>query len=408
LPEGWTVVRLGDVLTRSDERLGKAPEPDILTCTEGDGLILQMDKFSRRVASEDTSKYKTVRPFDIVFNPYLLWLGAIGQSKRDALAITSPVYEVFRPVDSLIDPGFAGLSLCDISMRSAYDSISIGSIPRRRRATAERFVELEVTIPPLRQQRRIVDLLHHLSSLDDALSKSLAAHLSALRSVVVRLIESVRGDTVPVHALFELVIGGVWGASEGERAAPVRALGTSIFRNGVFELDASNATPRSLSEKQLERRWIREGDIILERSGGGPNQPVGRVVIAPSDMPGVVPTDFMRLLRPRSGVVEPWFAYWVLWALYQTGVTQAHQRQTTAIRNLTVRSYLETTCVLPPVGEQRHVCDVAEAVRTAAESHRAPLEAVRKAADAIRSELLADEFRMPNTYDAFLHRTAAA
>ena len=57
--------------------LGDDEEPEILTCTENAGLVLQRERFSKRVATEDTSDYKIVLRNDIVYNPYLLWAGAI-------------------------------------------------------------------------------------------------------------------------------------------------------------------------------------------------------------------------------------------------------------------------------------------------------------------------------------------
>lgn len=51
---------LGDLLERSDESLGATPEPEILTCTERGGIILQKERFAKRVATNDVSKYKVV------------------------------------------------------------------------------------------------------------------------------------------------------------------------------------------------------------------------------------------------------------------------------------------------------------------------------------------------------------
>jgi hypothetical protein len=76
--------------------LSDSPEPEILTCTERAGLILQRERFAKRVATEDTRKYKFVRRTDIVYHPYLLWAGAIDQCWIVDEGITSPAYEVLR------------------------------------------------------------------------------------------------------------------------------------------------------------------------------------------------------------------------------------------------------------------------------------------------------------------------
>jgi hypothetical protein len=49
-----------DVVEQSNERLGAASEPEILTVTERGGLVLQRERFAKRIATGDTSLYKVV------------------------------------------------------------------------------------------------------------------------------------------------------------------------------------------------------------------------------------------------------------------------------------------------------------------------------------------------------------
>lgn len=133
-------------LVRSEERLGDAEEPDVLTCTESGGLILQRERFAKRVATDDASKYKIVRMGDIVYNPYLLWKGSIDQCWIVDLGITSPAYEILR-VRSGFDPTIIGQIVTSPEMVKRYDGISFGTVQRRRRAPVEKFLELEVNLP---------------------------------------------------------------------------------------------------------------------------------------------------------------------------------------------------------------------------------------------------------------------
>lgn len=137
---------LGDVLCESNDRLGDAAEPEVLTCTESGGLILQRERFAKRVATDDASDYKIVRRSDIVYNPYLLWKGSIDQCWIVDVGITSPAYEVFR-VREGFDPTIIGQLVTSPEMVRRYDGISFGTVQRRRRASPEKFLELEVNIP---------------------------------------------------------------------------------------------------------------------------------------------------------------------------------------------------------------------------------------------------------------------
>ena len=146
MPAAMIKVPLSEVLDRSDERLGDSPEPEILTCTERAGLILQRERFAKRVATEDTSKYKVVRRTDIVYNPYLLWAGAIDQCWIVDEGITSPAYEVLR-IKQGWDATIVGALIKSPRMIKMYDGISVGTVQRRRRAPVERFLALKVQLP---------------------------------------------------------------------------------------------------------------------------------------------------------------------------------------------------------------------------------------------------------------------
>jgi type I restriction enzyme M protein len=141
-------VALSELLEPSSERLGDGnrPEPEILTCTEGAGLVLQRERFAKRVATENTAKYKLVRKGDIVYNPYLLWKGSIDQCWIVGEGITSPAYEVFQ-VREGYHRAIVGRLLTSAEMIRRYDGISFGTVERRRRAAPASFLNLQVDYP---------------------------------------------------------------------------------------------------------------------------------------------------------------------------------------------------------------------------------------------------------------------
>ena len=153
--------QLHEILEPSSELLGDKEEPEILTCTETAGLVLQKDRFAKRVATENTKKYKVVRRGDIVYNPYLLWAKSIDQCNVVDIGITSPAYEVFR-IKNEYDKNLIGFILTHPAMIKAYKGISIGTVTRRRRAAPERFLKLEIQLPNLNFQNKYSNLLEEL------------------------------------------------------------------------------------------------------------------------------------------------------------------------------------------------------------------------------------------------------
>lgn len=156
--------RLGDLLEQSKETLGDREEPEVLTCTEGSGLVLQRERFASRVATENTTKYKRVSRGDIVYNPYLLWKGSIDQCWIVDEGITSPAYEVFRVKDGY-NVAIVGSIVTSREMVRRYDGISFGTVERRRRAAPANFLDLKVMLPTGPDADRLGQLLDRLREL---------------------------------------------------------------------------------------------------------------------------------------------------------------------------------------------------------------------------------------------------
>lgn len=165
-------------------------------------------------------------------------------------------------------------------------------------------------------------------------------------------------ERVPLESLISHIIGGAWGKAPGEADVEVTAFGTKAFVGGASILSADTGTPRSVSRGQYAKRELSDGDIILEVSGGSNTQAVGRVLYVDGDMPFVIPSSFMRLLRFDQTRVLPRFAFLLLQWLYQSGRSAACQSNTTGIRNLNVPVYLGTSVALPPIAEQRRIVDL--------------------------------------------------
>lgn len=183
---------ISDVLEPFDERLGNRIEPPVLTLTEKKGFVSQVERFNKRLATDDTSKYKLIRRGDVAFNPYLLWAGAIATNMDWDDAIISPAYPTFHTREDF-DPSFIKWLLGGEPIRLYYDSISFGAVPRRRRAKTEDFLELRLPhLPPLSEQKRIAAILDTA----DALRTKRQAALAKLDDLVQATFLDMFGDPV--------------------------------------------------------------------------------------------------------------------------------------------------------------------------------------------------------------------
>ena len=132
---------------------------------------------------------------------------------------------------------------------------------------------------------------------------------------------------------------------------------------------------------------MRDGDLILERSGGGPGTPVGRVAIIDGFGP-VYCNNFCQHLRVDASRCSPFYVARALWHRYLQGVTTRLQHQTTGIRNLDYAGYLAFPLLLPPLLEQRAIAAVLDSIDDAIERTEAVITATERLRDALLHELL--------------------
>jgi len=155
---------------------------------------------------------------------------------------------------------------------------------------------------------------------------------------------------------------GDWGDDDGEKA--VHVLRSTNFTDRG-KLNVHDVATRYFSSKKADKMALRKGDLLLERSGGGPAQPVGRIAFITDDLQNHWFSNFVQLLTPNPDKLNPEFLGWVLLELNQRGVIERLQHQTTQMRNLDFRDYLRVFVPIPPRPEQDQI---ALSLRTAMEA----------------------------------------
>ncbi len=155
-----------------------------------------------------------------------------------------------------------------------------------------------------------------------------------------------------------------------------------VLRNTNFNndgtLDYSDIAELLVQVNQFSPRQLRLGDIILERSGGGPSQPVGRVVFFDRKDSDFSFSNFTTRVRVTDEfVANPKYLLYFLLHFYSTGHTNALQSRTTGIRNLMFSDYRQVVVPLPPLDEQRRIAAVLTAIQDAIAAQEDVIAAAR-------------------------------
>lgn len=178
-------------------------------------------------------------------------------------------------------------------------------------------------------------------------------------------------------------IGGIWGDEVGVSEVDVQVVRvTELKAHG--RIDPSSAVTRSVTSKQLSSRELQEGDLLLEKSGGGPNSPVGRVGYFSQEEARTVCSNFMQLMRPDKSKILPKYLFYFLDGFHSNGGTIPMQTATTNIRNIKTPQYMDIDIPVPSLVEQNKIIEILE-------DHLSRLDAALT--DIKQAKLKASQFR---------------
>ena len=262
----------------------------------------------------------------------------------------------------------------------------------QQRVNKEIFTTLLIPLPPIEEQNRIVteikkwfSLIDTLETAKEDLQESIAQAKSKILDLAIhgRLVPQDLNDEPAIELLKRInpkftpcdnahyanvpsnwttillgdlcfTINGLW---KGKKPPFVNV---GVIRNANFtkdcKLDYTNIAYLDVEVKQYEKRKLQCGDIIVEKSGGSDNQPVGRTILFERKDGDYSFSNFTSVLRIYDGYPAiPEFLNMFLQSLYQTGVTKRMQTQTTGIHNLIFNQFLAIPVLLPPIAEQSRI-----------------------------------------------------
>ena len=148
---------------------------------------------------------------------------------------------------------------------------------------------------------------------------------------------------------------GVWGDDEKEDENDIVCFRIADFDYGHGILKFDNITYRNIQKGQLEGRQLSQGDLLIEKSGGGDATPVGRVVRFNYDGEATC-SNFIHSISVKETSSSN-FLYYFFYSLYANKENLLYFNQTTGIQNLKVGEYLSQSIFLPELGEQKAIAE---------------------------------------------------
>ncbi|MFZ1987252.1 MAG: restriction endonuclease subunit S [Desulfatitalea sp.] len=196
IPAHWKVRRCATLFQEIDER--DCPELPLLNVSLNTGVTLRVFSDDRiESVAADFSTYKVARKGDLVFNKMRFWQGAGGIAPEDGL--TSPDYTVAR-FSSELDERFVELLVRLPLFSNEVRRYSYGMVDDRLRLYWMEFRNLRIPVPPLGEQKEIVNRLDSESEIT-ALVSALQQSISLANERRAALITAAVTGLIPVEEM---------------------------------------------------------------------------------------------------------------------------------------------------------------------------------------------------------------
>ena len=404
VPESWVWCRLDDIVcelkygtSEKSSSVGK-----IAVLRMGNITNVGTIDYSNLVYSsndEDIEQY-SLEKNDLLFNRTNSseWVGKTAIYKEEQPAIYAGYLIRIKPL--LISPDYLNTVMNSGYYRDWCYDVKTDAV-NQSNINAQKLSQLMIPIPPLKEQGRIVAEMDKWISLIDIVKNGKGDLLTVIKQAKSKILDlAIHGKLVPqdpndeppiellkrinpdftpcdnghytqlpdgwcVVTLKDLCenINGLW---KGKKEPFVNV---GVIRNANFtkdfKLDYSNIEYIDVEQRTFAKRHLENGDLIVEKSGGSDNNPVGRTILYEGKSGVFSFSNFTMALRTRNNnIVLSKFLYYYILAKYQKGDMRLLQTQTTGLRNLILDKFLSMPIHLPPLSEQKRIIDRIETIFT--------------------------------------------
>jgi type I restriction enzyme S subunit len=355
----WQNVRLGELLRRSDEAVAPASDIEYREITVrmwGKGVVER----GRMSGSRLSGRRFVARPGQFILSRIDARHGAMGlvPAELDGALVTND-FPLVSLNTTKLEPAFFSWLFRTAHFVELCKQASEGTT-NRVRLKEERFLALQIPLPPLPEQRRIVARIEELAAqIHEACILRQQAAVEAEALFIAQISSLFEDDNSWQHvgsAISELrgaVRSGPFGSQllhEEFTPSGVAAIGTRDVQKNRFVLKAGWFVS---AEKfgQLRRYQVFPGDLLCTIVGAS----IGRFCVVPDDVPLAFTTKHIQALTLNLQKAEPRFVAFMLNFHRRCRESLFSQVEGSAQPSLNGGKVLGTALPLPSLADQRRI-----------------------------------------------------
>ena len=340
--------RLGDYIKEYSARNKFDEEIPVYSVTNSNGFC--RDYFGKEVASSNKRTYKIVPRNAFAYNPSRINVGSVDYQHYEDRVIVSPLYNVFT-VDEKILPQYLYFYLKSPNTMKRIRTVASGSV--RDNLKLSMLCEFPIQVPSINRQQNIIELLEKVQRIIDENNDELEKLDNLVKARFVEMFgtrekwNDANWKIASIDEIIEKPKSGEWGQKD-ESGRGIGVIRTTNFSDGGA-VYFNSITTRDIPREKLITKGIKNGDILIEKSGGSDKKPVGRVVLYTGESNKYLNNNFTAILRINNNAeVNNIFLFTFLYINYWQGGTKVFESKTTGIHNLNLKEFLNKTKIALP------------------------------------------------------------
>lgn len=357
--DAWPLVPLGNILAKSNEWIDlRADETykEVTVRLWGKGVTLRGETTGTSIAA---NRRMAVRTNQFILSRIDARNGAFGLVP-DSLdgAVVSTDFPVFTVNESLILPVYLNWMSKTADFVDLCKAASEGTT-NRVRLKEDRFLAMQIALPPLDEQRRIVARIEALATkIEEArgLRRLAVEEAEALPSSYLSAIAAELSAAFESRTLDSLLTEAGYGTSvkcDSSReagAVPVLRIPNVASERVTF----ADLKYGQLSESEIEKVALQENDVLVVRTNGSAEL-VGRCAVVPALPETTAFASYMIRLRCDPEVIDPHYLQLNLRHQRTAGHLFDFARTTAGQYNVSLGRLRTTEIPMPPLEEQRRM-----------------------------------------------------
>lgn len=305
IPLNWDNRKIKYLFQERNEK-GYPNEP-LLAATQNKGVVPKEIYGNRTVeATKDLHLLKLVRVGDFVIS---LRSFQGGIEKAYYQGIISPAYTVMTPNEFITEGYFKHLAkskpfiellqMCVTGIREGqnvdYQKLKNAHIPIPSREEQDQIVKyldnrLAKIAKFIKTKKKQIALLKEQKQaiINHAVTKGLDHNAKMKSSGIEWLGDIPEGwEELRIKNCIVSLTNGIWGSEPCNNEKDIVCVRVADFKMDDLTIADDKLTIRNIEISKNLMRLLNKGDILVEKSGGGENQPVGRVVLFNKDYTAV-------------------------------------------------------------------------------------------------------------------------